>query len=319
MRIYRDLRAFRPGRGQTAVAIGNFDGLHLGHARILSVLSGLSRRTGWRPVVLTFDPHPEKVLGRRRIQMIQTLDQRLARLEEFGVRTVLVTPFDRGLSRLSPSDFARRVLRDTLQAGAVVVGRDFRFGRDRAGNVASLEAAGRDLGFRLFAVEPVRRGGRIVSSSRIRALLERGRVEEAGLLLGRPYSVSGRVVRGRGVGRTLGFPTANVESENEILPRGVFVTLARFGRADHPSVANIGFRPTFGPGGLSLEALILDRRAALYGRRLEVGFLKKLRPERKFRSPDALAARISLDIRAARSYFARHRQPPRGPSNPGLP
>ncbi len=258
-------------------------------------------------MLLTFDPHPERALGRSRILMIQTLEQRLALMKRWGLNHVVVTAFDARLSRLTPREFVKRVLKDGLNAEAIVVGRDFRFGRNRAGTITTLETEGRSLGLRVLSVPQVRRGGRVVSSSLIRDLLSKGQVEQAGTLLGRPYHVAGRVIPGRAVGRTLGFPTANLHSANEILPRGVFITLARIGSHLHPSVTNIGFRPTFGPGGLSLESLVLDFSGRLYGRRLDVLFLKKLRPERKFSSPAALARRIALDVQSARDYFKSHK------------
>jgi len=307
MTIFRDIDALNPGRKKSAVAIGNFDGLHLGHAKILRVLCRISRGGCLRPVVLTFDPHPERALGRSRTLMIQTLEQRLALMKRRGLSTVLVTAFDERLSRLTPQEFVKKILKDRLNAAAVVVGRDFRFGRNRTGTIKTLAAEGRALGLRVLSVPQVRRNGRVVSSSLIRALLSQGRVEEARQLLGRPYQVAGRVVSGRSVGRTIGFPTANLRSANEILPRGVFITLARVGTRLYPSVTNIGFRPTFGPGRLSLESLLLDFSGGLYGRPMDVHFLKKIRQERKFSSPAALAGRIALDVQSARDYFKSHK------------
>lgn len=311
MRTIVGLDAFRPGRRRTAVAIGNFDGLHPGHLRILRTLDRLSQRKGLRSLVLTFDPHPERVFGRTRTLMIQTIGQRLEYLRRSGVGSVLVTGFDRGFAGLSPAEFVTAVLRDRLGAAAVVVGHDFRFGRGRAGTVKDLRTLGAAWGLTVRSVPPVTKHGRVISSSLIRSLLERGRVEEAARYLGRPYAVAGRVVPGRRVGRTIGFPTANLSTDNEILPEGVFITLVRVGRALHPSVANVGFRPTFGPSELlGLETVLLDSDRALYGRTLEVFFLRKLRPERKFSSPAALAAQIAKDIEAAEAYFRAAKRPP---------
>jgi riboflavin kinase/FMN adenylyltransferase len=323
MKIHRGLAAFKPGRRKTAVAIGNFDGLHPGHQRILDRLGRIARRRRLRSVVLTFDPHPERALGRHRTLMIETLERRLGRLRDLGVEATLVTSFDRKLARLSPRDFIRKVLKEKLRAEVVVVGRDFRFGRNRAGDVRTLAREGGAAGIRTVTVPPVLVGGRVASSSLVRRLLDRGRVEEAARVLGRPYCVHGRVVPGRGVGRTLGYPTANLDSPNEILPRGVYITIARLGRTVRPSVTNIGFRPTFGPGGISLETVLLRGGRKLYGRTLEVCFLKRLRPERKFASADALARRIGLDIKAAQEYFRRlpldQRPSPKGARSGRLP
>ncbi len=247
MKIVVGLSAFHPGPGRTAVAIGNFDGLHLGHRRILRTLDRISRRKKLRSLVLTFNPHPERVFGRTRTLMIQTIGQRLESLRRSGIASVLVTGFDRGFARLTPEEFVTNILRDGLSAEAVVVGDNFRFGRDRTGTIKDLKTMGAAAGLTVRSVPPVTKNCRIISSSLIRGLLERGRVEEAGQYLGRPYAVAGRVVHGRQVGRSIGFPTANLRTENEILPEGVFITLVRVGKAFHPSVANIGFRPTFGP------------------------------------------------------------------------
>lgn len=306
MKTWRGLAEFAPGRRGTAVAIGNFDGLHLGHRRILETLGRAASSRGLRSIVLTFDPHPERAFGRGRTLMIETLDERLARLSEACVDGVLVTGFDRRMASLRPRDFVARILKDRLRAELVVVGRDFRFGRGRSGDVRALERLGRPLGIRTLAVAPVRKNGRVASSSLIRSLLARGLVADAAKLLGRPYSVTGRIVHGRAVGQRLGFPTANLESSNEILPRGVFITVARVGQDLHPAVTNVGVRPTFGPGRVSVETVLLDRGGDLYGRSMEVFFLEKVRPERKFRAPEALARRIELDVRAARAYFRTH-------------
>lgn len=307
MKVHKGLAAFDPGRRKTAVAIGNFDGLHPGHQRLLQTLCRIAREKGLRSVVLTFDPHPERAFGRGRTLMIETLEQRLARLEDACVQSVLVTSFDRRMAGLSPREFIHRILKDRLRSEVVVVGRDFRFGRNRAGDIRTLKTEGRSLGIRTVSVPPVKKGGRVISSSLVRKLLSRGRVEEAREVLGRPYSIRGRVIHGRALGRRLGFPTANIKSPNEILPRGVFFTLVRVERKLHPAVTNIGFRPTFGRGEISFESVLLDASRDLYGRSLEVFFLKRLRPERKFRSRQALTHRIGLDVQAARAYFRTHR------------
>jgi riboflavin kinase/FMN adenylyltransferase len=306
MKVTTGLGAYEPGPQPAAVAIGNFDGLHLGHRRILQTLSRVSRRRNLRSLVLTFHPHPEHVLGRTRTPMLQTVPQRLESLREAGVDRVLVTGFDRRFSGLSPQDFMKTVLKDKLNAAAVVVGGNFRFGRNRSGDVDALKALGAGLGLQAHPVAPVRKDGLVVSSSLIRGLLAKGRVEDAARYLGRPYRVAGRVIHGRAVGRKIGFPTANLHSENEILPVGVFITLARVGTSLHPSVTNIGFRPTFGQGGLSLETVLLDTGKNLYGRAMDVLFIKRIRPERKFVSPGALTRQIARDVQTARDYFKRH-------------
>lgn len=286
------------------VAVGNFDGLHRGHRRILSRLCGLAERRGLRSLVLTFEPHPERALGRRSVRMIDTPAQRLDRLGSTCVDAVAVIPFDRRFAHLGGQAFVDEVLRDRLGAREVIVGRGFRFGRGRRGDTEALKRLGRRAGVGVRVVAPVVLGGRVVSSTAIRGLLERGRMEEAARLLGRPYEIRGRVVGGHRRGRLLGFPTANLETANEILPGGVFITeTVRAGRAWR-SVTSVGTNPTFGPHPLSVETLLLDFRGSLYGTEITVRFLKKIRPTRTFPDASSLAARIRRDTEEALAWFA---------------
>jgi len=288
-----------------AVAVGNFDGLHLGHRKILSRLCRLAARRGLRSLVLTFDPHPERALGRKSVLMIDTPGQRLARLGGTCIDAVVVIPFGRAFARLDGPAFVNGVLRDKLGAREVVVGRGFRFGRDRAGDTALLRRLARRAELGVHIVAPVVRDGVTVSSTAARGLIGRGRVEEAARLLGRPYEISGRVVRGRRRGRRLGFPTANVAASNEILPGGVFITEAVCRGKAYASVTSVGTNPTFGRHPLSVETLLLDFHGSLYGAAITVRFLRKLRPTRTFRDAGTLAARIRRDVEEARAWFAR--------------
>ena len=289
----------------TGVAVGNFDGLHLGHCKIIRSLIHTARERGLFPLVLTFSPHPEKVLGKRPVQLIQTPAQRLAGLRDLRVSSVLVLPFDDRLSRLTAEDFVAELLAGRLNAREVVVGENFRFGRERRGDLCLLRRLGKRFGFSLTAVPPVKIDGQTVSSSLVRARLKEGRMEDACLLLGRPYEIEGVVVRGKSLGKSLGFPTANLRTSNEILPSGVSITRAVLGRASYPSLTNIGQSPTFGSHNLSVECHILRFRRELYGRRLRIRFLKKIRDEISFRDPKELRRRILADITYARAYFCR--------------
>jgi riboflavin kinase / FMN adenylyltransferase len=305
MVVYRGLDDRRLRRRPAAVAVGNFDGLHAGHRKILTRLCRLARRRGLRSVVLTFDPHPERALGKRSVRMIDTPEQRLARLRATCVDAVVVIPFDRAFAALGSPAFVQDVLRDRLGAREVVVGRDFRFGKDRRGDVALLRRLGRRAGFGLHAVPPVILDGLTVSSTAIRGLLSRARVDEAARMLGRPYEICGRVVPGKKRGRLLGYPTANLDTANEILPEGVFVSETVVGGTAHPSVTSIGTNPTFGPNPLTVETLLLDYRGSLYRREITVRLLLRLRPPRAFPGADALAAGIRRDIARARAWFGR--------------
>jgi riboflavin kinase/FMN adenylyltransferase len=281
-RAFQDRPVFPDG---TAVAIGNFDGLHLGHQEILRILVDQSRKRNLVPLVLTFSPHPEKVLGGGRTTMIQTLEQRLAGIRAGGVKAVLLAG---------------------LNAKAVVIGENFRFGRDRRGDVDVLVRSGRKMGFSVHPCPAVFRDGQIVSSSRIRALLHAGHIAAANRILGRPYCLEGTVVKGRGRGRDLGFPTANIRTINEIVPPGVYHTLAQIRSRFYPSLTNCGTRPTFGAGPPQIETYVFDFQDSLYRRKIGLHFLRKLRKEKRFQGADDLVRQIRQDVGASRLYFEKH-------------
>jgi riboflavin kinase/FMN adenylyltransferase len=305
MIVYHGLEDRRLLPRPAAVAVGNFDGLHLGHRRIMSRLCRLARRRGLRSLVLTFEPHPERALGKRSVRMIDTPEQRLGRLRETCVDAVVIIPFDRRFAALGSSGFVREVLRDRLGAKEVVVGRGFRFGHDRRGDVGLLRRLGRQAGLNVHAVPPAVSGGRTVSSTAVRALLAQGRIEAAARLLGRPYEIVGRVVRGRKRGRLLGYPTANLDTANEILPDGVYVSETLRGGRPHPSVTSIGTNPTFGVNPLTVETLLLDYSGSLYGSAITIRLLKRLRPSRAFSDARALAEAIRRDVETAQAWHAR--------------
>ncbi len=304
MVVFRGLADPRLLPRPAAVAVGNFDGLHLGHRKILSRLCGLARKKGLRSLVLTFEPHPERALGKSSVLLIDTPAQRLERLRGTCVDAAAVIPFDGSFSNLGCREFVEGILRDRLGAREVVVGGDFRFGRNRRGDASWLRELGRRAGMGVHLVAPAVRAGRTVSSTAVRGLLRRGRVDEAAALLGRPYEISGRVVPGAARGRRIGFPTANLETENEILPEGVFVTETVRKDKVHQSLTSVGTNPTFGPSPLRVETLLLDFHGSLYGAEITVRFLRKLRPTRTFSGAGPLAARIAADVAAARAWFA---------------
>jgi riboflavin kinase/FMN adenylyltransferase len=308
MKVLKGLESCPSFSLPTAVAIGNFDGLHLGHQKILRRLVERARDAHLYSVVLTFSPHPEKVLGRGSTAMIQTLPQRLAGLKVFGVEAVLVAAFDSTFAALSAREFVDRVIVASLRAREVIVGENFRFGRNRRGDMETLRRFGRRFGFTAHPVAAVVRDGRPVSSSLIRALLGQGKIEKANSLLGRPYEIEGRVIKGASRGKTLGFPTMNILTDNEITPAGVFATLAKIRERWHPSVTNIGTRPTFGEDRLQVESFLLGFKGNAYRSRIALRLLKKIRPERKFAAAAALASQIRQDIAAARRYLQIRRR-----------
>ncbi len=303
MRIIRGLRSYPPDAAESAVALGVFDGIHLGHRAILGAAVTEARRHGRVAVACTFDPHPLQVLQPERAPLpLTTLDERLALIAETGIDAALVIHFTREVASMPADTFAREVLAATLRARDVVVGFNHRFGHGAAGDARLLERLGPELGFRTHVVEPLTIAGVPVSSSEIRAALQSGDLPRAAALLGRPYTVEGEVVRGAGRGRTLGFPTANVKTERPLpLPAGVYACQALLGVERHAAVLNLGVRPTFGETEMLVEAHLLDFSGDLYGRRLRLVFLRRLREERRFPDVEALRRQIALDVDAARS------------------
>lgn len=295
------------GPGPRVVTIGNFDGVHLGHRRILETAARLAKERGWKAMALTFDPHPTRVVAPERAPaLMTTIEQRLEAFEALGLDEALVMPFTPEVARLSPEEFARGALAEALGARAVVVGSNFRFGHKHAGDVKALESLGEKLGFECRPVPPLHFGGAVVSSSRVRAALREGRLREARRLLGAPYRLRGGVARGRGIGGAQTVPTLNLDPDCEILPRdGVYVTEtldADNGRCWR-SVTNVGVRPTFGGGGRVVETHLLEPLESGAPRRIEICFLRRLREERMFASVDELKQQILRDIAAARRFF----------------
>ncbi len=312
MRIYRSLEEVPADFGPSALTIGNFDGVHTGHRSILRRLKQIALERGWKPSVLMFDPHPARVVAPRRAPRLMTPPERRASLMALeGIEQALILPFTTDVARLTPEQFARQIVAGRLGARAVLVGDNFRFGHDHAGNVETLRQLGELLGFETEIVPAVTRRGRPVSSSAIRGLLESGRVALAARWLERPYTLEGEVVPGRGIGSRQTVPTLNLSTAAELIPRtGVYVTRTHDLEAPRAwnSVTNVGYRPTFGDSSqLSIETFLLDPLAGEAPRRISVEFLWRVRDERKFTNPEALKARILRDTAAARRYFARTR------------
>lgn len=289
-----------------ALTVGNFDGVHRGHQALVAAAQERARETDGTAVALTFEPHPARVLDPARAgAALMTLDQKAEVMAGLGVDVLAVVPFDAERAAQPPEEFARDVLAATLGARTVVVGASFRFGRGRAGDAALLGRLGGTLGFQVIAVPPVEHDGAPISSTRIRKAVEAGHVEEAREMLGRPFFVDGPVVRGAGRGRKLGIPTANLDVVNETLPaRGVYAAWCRPLEPDPatgwPAVVNLGRRPTFGGRDTTVEAHILDLDQDLYGRRLRLEFVARLRDEQPFSSPEALIEQIRHDIGRSR-------------------
>src|SRR6266851_1168937 len=291
---------------RTAVTVGNFDGLHLGHQKILQSVRERARAAGLRAAVITFDPHPMRVLRPDRAPlMIQTLSQRLAGFEQLGLDAAIVLKFDHTLSLVSPEEFIERILVRGLRVGAILVGANFRFGHHGAGDVRLLGEFGEREGFDVEVVPPVQVAGHIVSSTAIRGAVASGDVAGAIPLLGRAFSLTGEIRAGAGRGRTILFPTLNLAPEQELLPRlGVYATESAVGGRLYSSVTNVGTRPTFNGAGVTVESHLFGFNENLTGGPMEVRFHMRIRDEQKFSGPDALRAQIARDIEAARKFFS---------------
>ena len=295
--------------GPFAVAIGVFDGVHLGHQALLHKTLGLARNHGIKSLAYTFDPHPAKVLAPDLApKLIDSIDERCKRIGGQSLDSVLVERFDANYARTSPEDFVLGILVNKLQTQHVVVGEGFRFGAKQAGDIDLLSSMGRDHQFDVHPMAPVSVDGIMVSSTKVRAFVAAGQMRGATLLLGRPYTMTGTVMRGAGRGSALGIPTANLRPDTELVPgRGVYAAVARGSFGKLPAVVNVGYTPTFGSPELKIEIHILNFESRpLYGEILNVAFLEKLRDETKFAGPEDLIAQIHKDIEAARN-FVTHR------------
>jgi riboflavin kinase / FMN adenylyltransferase len=306
----------------SVITIGNFDGVHAGHRRIMKRVVEIAREHGWSPAVLTFDPHPTRVIAPSRAPKLMTsIEQRAALMRHDGIERIEILPFTPALAKLTPEEFVREVLCGRFHAKAVLVGANFRFGAKQAGDVRTLADLGKRYGFATEIVDEVRCRGRIVSSSSIRELIAAGNVALAARLLERPYAVEGEIVPGHGVGHKQTVPTLNLKTSAELLPaNGVYITRTRvlppISLADArgseeqswDSITNIGYRPTFGGHDLTIETFLLSPLEGQPPRRIRLDFLRRVREERKFDSPEALKAQILKDVARANAYFRRIRK-----------
>ncbi|MFN2426267.1 MAG: bifunctional riboflavin kinase/FAD synthetase [Candidatus Binatia bacterium] len=311
MKVLRSLERARGELRRSVVTIGNFDGVHRGHQVILERLrrEADARRTS--AVVLTFDPHPVSVVRPDAAPPgLMTLADRLKTLESQGVDLTVVQHFTPAFAAIEADEFVRRFLVEILDADFILVGDDLNFGRDRGGNVATLKAAGRRFGFEVEVIAPVEVDGVVARSSVIRSLVADGNVTAANRLLGRAHFVRGRIEHGAGRGKGLGFATANLKPVTALVPGdGVYVTVARLGRRQIDSVTSIGSTPTFGGTERVIEAHLFAELGDLYGKPLVLDFLEKIRDQKRFASPAALAEQIGLDVARARAVLASRSRP----------
>lgn len=313
MKIFRSAFDALPESGSLAVAsvvaIGNFDGVHQGHREILRRVRTLALERELVPAVLTFDPHPARVLAPERApKLIMTMDQRLRALAGEGIESVLVIPFSLDFARLTPEEFARDILAGRLGARVVMVGEDFRFGHRQSGNIATLGELGARFGFEVAPVEAIERRGERISSTGIRTLVTAGAVSRACRLLGTPFALEGAVVPGHGIGSRQTVPTLNLAPRNELWPgHGVYVTRTRdlaSGRTWN-SVTNVGLRPTFGGDSVTVETFLLGSLEGNSPVEIEVEFLSFVRAEKRFESAEELKLQIGKDVAVALRLHSR--------------
>ena len=310
MEIFRGISELNRTFDNPVLTLGNFDGVHLGHQAILDLVIARARSRGGESILYTFEPHPRRVLqADSDLRLLDTFEQKVETLESLGLDVVIAEPFDLEFAQVSPEHFIGHYIHECIRPVEIYVGYDFHFGRDREGSMRLLTERGPHLGFSVTVVPEVQVEGRDVNSTRIRELLAEGDVEEAALLLGRPFCARGEVIEGNRRGTTLGFPTANLAPETEILPApGVYFGhlrclegAASWAGKSLPVVTNVGFRPTFRDGrDLVAEAHILDFSGDLYGIEVDLTFEGRLREEERFESVEALREQIARDVERAR-------------------
>jgi riboflavin kinase / FMN adenylyltransferase len=309
MKVYRGYQQFTGGSNANIIAIGNFDGVHLGHQRVIEVARQEATRQKGELFVFTFDPHPVKILAPPKAPpLLTTLQGKLQQFARLGVDHVIVQPFDTEFAQISPAAFVEHILIERLAAVAIVVGYDFTFGQRRVGTFEVLQAIAQPHHVLATRVEAFQVDGVTASSSKIRGSLLEGDPRSAALLLGRPFSLSGAVVHGQARGRTIGFPTANVQPQEELIPaRGVYACLVTIEGDDrvYGAATNVGAAPTFANQTVTIEAHLLDTQQDLYGKILTVAFIERIRAEQRFSGIDELQKQIAHDIETTRNILAR--------------
>jgi len=306
MKIVRGMKNLEGPFPYPVVAIGNFDGVHIGHQAIFRRAAGIARENDGTSIVLTFEPHPLKIIAPHRVPpLLTTFHKKMELIESCGIDRVICAEFDRQFADQRPREFAGDILAGKIGAREVVVGFDYAFGRGREGTVPYLRKMGEAFGFKVHVVEPIHHGGQLVSSSRVRELIEEGSVKAAAEFLGRRHTIQGPVVHGHKTGGAIGFPTANIDTNRMQIPgNGVYAVRVRHRGLWFGGVANIGFNPTFNRDRLSVEIHIFDFSEKIYGQEVEVEFIDRIRSEVEFASAGELAGQIAKDIERARALVA---------------
>ncbi len=291
------------------LTMGNFDGVHLGHQHIFQLVRDRAQELRGTSVVITFDPHPQRILfPDREFYLINHVEEKIEIIRNIGIDVVICIAFTYELSQQKPEDFVHHVLVNTLHTREIYVGYNSHFGQEQQGSPERLQQWGKHYGFRVTVVPPITQHGNVISSTKIRQLIRQGKVSEAAQLLNRPYAIDGIVVSGTHRGSTLlGYPTANIEVLHELLPKdGVYICQIVWKEDSYPTVMSIGTNPTFEQKGTTIEAHLLNFQGNLYGEQIKAMFFKRIRDEAMFSGPQALATQISQDIRLAEAYFSHY-------------
>lgn len=305
MILITDLKDIKGTFTNSVITLGNFDGVHLGHQELIRMVIRRARQIGGTSLVVTFRPHPLKILAPEKCPpLISIYEEKIRLIEQLGIDVLVKIPFSMEFAAMSPEAFVKDILCGLLGTKEIFVGSNYRFGKSRAGNVAMLRELGKALGFTVQEVEQVALGGEVISSTIIRQLLRDGEVEHAARLLGRVYAVSGIVVKGDARGRGLGFPTANIVAKHAIIPAdGVYAVRLHVRDRFYDGIANIGLRPTFDTKVRTIEVHVFDFDEDIYGEDISLYFIRKIREERKFSGPQELVCQIHTDIAAAREIL----------------
>jgi riboflavin kinase/FMN adenylyltransferase len=306
MIIYRSIDEITAPLQNPVVTIGNFDGVHLGHREMFRRLKESAAEIGGVSVVVTFDPHPLRVVASgKSIALINTLEEKVKLIAASGLDYLLIIPFEQNFANVTATEFVEQILVDRIGVRRLLIGYDYAFGKGREGNVELLRQLGEKLSFRVDVLAPISVNGTIYSSSLIRTLIREGNVGEVVLYLGRHFSIGGRVVHGRHRGKTLGFPTANIVTDKELVPAdGVYAVKVRIGAKLYDGACNIGNNPTFADGQQSIEAFVFDFDGELYGQDIRLYFIERVRDEQRFSSTQDLVEAISADVRRCREILA---------------
>jgi len=305
MIIFRNLDDIQEKLVNAVVTIGNFDGVHLGHREIFCCVREAARRAGGVSVVITFVPHPLKLLpSRKQLRLITPYAEKEGLIAASGIDYLVIIPFTESFATIDAADFVSRILVGRIGMKKLVIGYDYAFGRNREGNVALLEKLGEEVGFELEVLAPIGSGDIVYSSTRIRELVGQGNVEGVVALLGRHFSLDGTIVHGHHRGKGLGFPTANLATDNELIPKhGVYAVKVRIADTMYDGACNIGSNPTFGDTAAAIEVFIFDFTGDLYSCRMRIFFVARIREERKFPDPAALRQAIQSDVLRCREIL----------------